>query len=50
MTRIVRLVDWKRRIVDPVMVILRSVEHHDTPFEGIGILRIVEIALPEILA
>ena len=42
------LVDARGRIVDAMVIILRPIKHHDRTLEGIWIVRIVEIALPEI--
>jgi hypothetical protein len=44
------LVDLERRIVDPVMIVLRPVEHHGLALEHAGMRRIVEVALAEFLA
>src|ERR1700733_2211203 len=38
------LVDAERGIVDAAVIVLRSVEYHGAAFEGIGVLRVAEIA------
>jgi hypothetical protein len=40
-------VDFERRVVDPVMIILRPVEHDGPALEGLRIVRVRQIALTE---
>ena len=44
------LVDVERRIVDAVVIVLRPVEHDGPALEGLGIVRVGEVAVAELLA
>ena len=44
------LVDAERRVVDAVVVVLRSLEDDDAALEGVGVARVREIALLELRA
>ncbi|MNT63002.1 hypothetical protein D3C72_2007730 [compost metagenome] len=42
------LVDFERRIVDAVVVVLRAIEHHRLALERAWASRIVEVAIAEL--